>query len=70
MKKNDKVLCFGEVLWDNLPSGPLPGGATMNVALHLSRFDINSTIASSVGNDPKGESLKDFLAESGLPAFA
>ncbi len=66
MKKNDKVLCFGEVLWDNLPTGPLPGGAPMNVALHLSRFDINSTIASSVGNDPKGESLKDFLAESGL----
>ncbi len=66
MKKNDKVLCFGEVLWDNLPSGPLPGGAPMNVALHLSRFDINSAIASSVGNDSKGVSLKKFLTESGL----
>jgi fructokinase len=66
MKKNNQVLCFGEVLWDNLPSGPLPGGAPMNVALHLSRFDINSAIASSVGNDPKGVSLNKFLAESGL----
>ena len=66
MKENNRVLCFGEILWDNLPSGPLPGGAPMNVALHLSRFDINSSIASSVGNDPKGVQLTSFLKESGL----
>ena len=66
MEKNDKVLCFGEVLWDNLPSGPLPGGAPMNVALHLSRFDINATIASSVGKDSKGTELISFLQDSSL----
>jgi len=66
MEKNGKVLCFGEVLWDNLPSGPLPGGAPMNVALHLSRFDINATIASSVGTDSKGSELIAFLQDSSL----
>ena len=66
MEKNGKVLCFGEVLWDNLPSGPLPGGAPMNVALHLSRFDINATIASSVGKDSKGTELIAFLQNSSL----
>ncbi|MGZ8538962.1 MAG: hypothetical protein ACXWV9_11900 [Flavisolibacter sp.] len=29
------VVCFGEVLWDILPSGAVPGGAPMNVTYHL-----------------------------------
>jgi len=63
---NSSVLCFGEVLWDNLPSGPLPGGAPMNVALHLKRFGIRSIIASSVGNDEKGAALISFLKNAGM----
>lgn len=66
MNKTTQILCFGEILWDNLPSGPVEGGAPMNVALHLSRFGINSSIASSVGNDKKGIDLVSFLAKSGL----
>ncbi len=66
MNNNNQILCFGEILWDNLPSGPVEGGAPMNVALHLSRFGINSSIASSVGNDKKGTDLISFLAKSGL----
>lgn len=66
MNTNNQILCFGEILWDNLPSGPVEGGAPMNVALHLSRFGINSSIASSVGNDKKGSNLISFLAKSGL----
>jgi hypothetical protein len=31
------ILCFGEVLWDMLPSGAKPGGAPLNVAIHLKR---------------------------------
>jgi fructokinase len=27
-----KAACFGEALWDVLPSGAVPGGAPMNVA--------------------------------------
>ncbi len=66
MNKNNQILCFGEILWDNLPSGPVPGGAPMNVALHLSRFGISSSVASSIGNDKKGADLVAFLKQSGL----
>lgn len=66
MNNKNQILCFGEILWDNLPSGPVEGGAPMNVALHLSRFGINSSIASSVGNDKKGTDLISFLAKSGM----
>lgn len=66
MNTKADVLCFGEVLWDNLPTGPLPGGAPMNVALHLKRFGINSAIASSIGNDVKGAKLIGFLEGAGM----
>lgn len=66
MNTKNQILCFGEILWDNLPSGPVEGGAPMNVALHLSRFGINASIASSVGNDNKGTGLISFLTISGL----
>lgn len=66
MIKNKQILCFGEILWDNLPSGAVEGGAPMNVALHLSRFGISSSVASSIGNDKKGFGLIRFLEKSGL----
>jgi fructokinase len=66
MKANGKILCFGEILWDCLPNGRMPGGAPMNVALHLNRFGINSLLASSVGDDKLGAELKEFLTKSGL----
>ncbi|WP_321347823.1 carbohydrate kinase [uncultured Draconibacterium sp.] len=64
--KNNEILCFGEVLWDRLPSGAKAGGAPMNVALHLNAIGLDATIASSVGNDEAGEELKKFLEDSGM----
>ncbi len=64
--KNNEILCFGEVLWDRLPSGAKPGGAPMNVALHLNAIGLDATIASSVGNDEPGKKLKKFLEDSGM----
>lgn len=66
MKNSDQILCFGEILWDNLPTGAVEGGAPMNVALHLKQFGIKSLIASSVGNDKKGRGLLGFLEKSGM----
>ena len=63
-----KVVCFGEVLWDNLPSGKKPGGAPMNVAYHLQKFGIDSSVISRVGNDNNGEELLSTLASLGLSA--
>ncbi|WP_297100441.1 carbohydrate kinase [uncultured Draconibacterium sp.] len=64
--KNNEILCIGEVLWDCLPSGAKPGGAPMNVALHLNAIGLDIAIASRIGNDESGKKLKDFLKRSGV----
>lgn len=64
--RSNKILCFGEVLWDRLPSGAKPGGAPMNVALHLNAIGKDAVIASRIGADQPGEELKVFLKQSGL----
>ncbi len=57
----DYICCFGEVLWDLLPTGKLPGGAPMNVATHLQNLGLPAAMISSVGQDALGQELKDFL---------
>ena len=64
--KSNEILCIGEVLWDRVPTGAKPGGAPMNVALHLSAIGLNVTVASSIGNDNAGVELKHFLENSGV----
>ncbi|MDP3435223.1 MAG: carbohydrate kinase [Bacteroidota bacterium] len=64
--KNNQILCIGEILWDNLPSGAKPGGAPMNVALHLNRIGQKVSISSKVGSDDQGKKLLAFLEDSGL----
>jgi len=63
---NKRVLCIGEVLWDNLPSGSMPGGAMLNIAHHLYKNNIPVTLVSKVGTDPKGVNLHSHMKESGL----
>ncbi|QIA07712.1 carbohydrate kinase family protein [Draconibacterium halophilum] len=63
---NKEILCIGEVLWDRIPSGAKPGGAPMNVALHLNAIGLDASIASSVGNDSAGKQLIDFLQNLGV----
>ncbi len=62
-----KVVVFGEMLWDCLPSGAVPGGAPMNVALNLHQLGLNSRLISSVGNDFDGQQLLEFLDSFNLP---
>ena len=57
------ICCFGEVLWDLLPSGRLPGGAPMNVATHLQNLGITSAVISRVGNDELGQEIRAFLED-------
>lgn len=61
-----KILCVGEALWDNLPSGKQAGGAPMNVALHLKKLGHQVVLASRIGNDELGDELFSFLKKSGL----
>ena len=60
------IVIFGEMLWDMLPSGKQPGGAPMNVAIHLKNFGLNPTFISRVGTDDLGVELTDYLNRKGL----
>lgn len=60
------VACFGEVLWDILPTASHPGGAPMNVAYHLNTLGSNPVIISKIGADKYGEQLIEILAQHGV----
>ena len=63
---NKNLVCYGEVVCDNLPSGPVPGGAPMNVAIRAASFGMNTAIISKVGDDAKGRNLKKYLEEKNV----
>ena len=63
---NKKILCFGEVLWDTFAEGKKPGGAPMNVAMHLIQQGIDAVMASRVGPDASGGELVSYLKTIGL----
>lgn len=52
------VICFGEALADNLPSGPVLGGAPFNVARHLSQLDCAAHLMSAWADDATGRLIK------------
>jgi len=60
------AICFGEILWDMLPEGPQPGGAPLNVAYHLNKMGVATSILSKIGNDRYGEKLIDLLEGWGI----
>lgn len=60
------IICFGEVLWDLLPSGKQAGGAPMNVAFRLKEFQQNVKLISAIGKDSLGDALYDLLHLKGL----
>lgn len=60
------IICYGEVLWDMLPSGKKPGGAPMNVAFHVQQLGTLSRVISRIGNDALGRELMNFLNSKGV----
>lgn len=65
---SNKIVCFGEMLWDMLPSGSQIGGAPLNVALHLTNLKVNPSIISRIGSDDLGEELLNSVVKRGLNA--
>ena len=65
-KSNYKVICFGEVLWDILPTGAVPGGAPMNVAYHLHKQGKDPAVISRIGLDKRGEDLIKIFSDYGV----
>lgn len=60
------IICFGEVLWDLLPSGKIAGGAPMNVAYQTNNLGMRSRMISRVGSDDLGRELRGFLQSKGV----
>lgn len=56
-----KVVCFGEMLWDCFPDKEIPGGAPMNVALHLKQLGLDVQMISRLGKDEYGKKYLDFI---------
>lgn len=62
----NKVICFGETLWDILPTKKVVGGAPLNVAIHLCNIGIDTLIISRIGNDALGRELTSFIKNKGM----
>ncbi|MCC5023856.1 MAG: carbohydrate kinase [Candidatus Synoicihabitans palmerolidicus] len=60
------ILCFGEILWDFLPSGFFPGGAPFNVGYHLHQLDTEVRLISALGRDRLGNELIRQLKHWGI----
>lgn len=69
--KNEKLaitgVCFGEILWDNLPTGRKLGGAPLNVAYHLNKLGIHTDMLTRIGNDQDGDDLMTLCQELAVP---
>jgi len=65
---NPTIVCFGEFLWDVLPTGRIAGGAPMNVAFHANQLGLESKMVSKTGDDDLGKELKRFLEDIGVSA--
>jgi fructokinase len=65
-KNSHKVVCFGEVLWDILPTGAVPGGAPMNVAYHLNKLNKNPAVITRIGMDERGQELMNIFSGHGV----
>lgn len=63
---NHPVVCFGETLWDVLPTGKQAGGAPMNVAYHLQQLGKHPAVISRIGYDELGRELIKTLDEKGI----
>jgi fructokinase len=55
------VICYGEILWDLLPTGEVPGGAPMNVAYHLNKLGHSPAVITRIGMDERGNKLIGLL---------
>ncbi len=62
------ALAFGELLWDELPTGRVLGGAPGNFAYRLSTLGIPTYLVSRIGADSLGDSALSAIQEHGVAA--
>ncbi len=59
------LVCFGELLWDILPTANVAGGAPFNIVNRANALGVASAVISSVGDDPLGKALLSLVEEKG-----
>ena len=62
----NKILVYGEMLWDVFPDLAVPGGATMNVAMGLRKLGADVFFMSACGIDKQGDDLIAYLEKHGM----
>ena len=66
IRRDGRVLLFGEVLADIFPSHRVLGGAPFNVARHLKAFGRNPVLLSRIGDDEIGREILATMARNGM----
>lgn len=61
-----RIIGIGEVLWDLLPGGRMPGGAPANFAYVASQLGHESRVMTRVGDDDLGRDLLRALSDNGI----
>ena len=67
MSNKNRLVIYGEVLFDCFPDGSnVLGGAPFNVAWHCQAFGLKPLFISRVGNDRQGEQVKQAMQNWGM----
>jgi fructokinase len=61
-----RVLAFGELLWDLLPTGPVLGGAPGNFAFRAQTLGLETRLVTRVGRDELGRRAAEAMGRLGL----
>jgi fructokinase len=62
-----RLLCFGEIVWDEIGGQRFIGGGPFNVAAHAKILGVDEVfLFSAVGHDPLGETTRDVIHRSGV----
>jgi len=66
LENKHPIVCYGEILWDILPNGAVPGGAPMNVAYHLHKLGPEPALITRIGLDNYGKRLIHLMEKAGI----
>lgn len=62
-----RLLCFGEIVWDEIRGERFIGGGPFNVAAHASILGVDEVfLYSAVGRESLGEATRDVIRQSGV----
>ena len=62
----NKILAFGEVLFDVYDGDAVIGGAPLNFASHMKKLGADSLMMTAVGDDELGKKALDFIKNTGV----